>query len=194
MAGCMLELMNQSYSIRYRTGVPAKNPGWLIRAAGLSALLLISGLPTITAAESSRHSLDVPMLDSSEQLRLSDYRGQVVYVDFWASWCAPCRRSLPLLDSWYRQYREQGFTVLAINLDRDVAAARRFLQRYPVSYPVGHDPSGVIATDWKITAMPTGFLFGREGQLRQVHRGFKSNGVTGLQDAITTLLEQPRKP
>lgn len=117
--------------------------------------------------------------------------GKVAYVDFWASWCVPCRSSFPWLDAMYRKYRERGFLVVAINKDQEPAEVERFLKRYPVSFTLTTDPRDSLAGDLRVTVMPTAFLIDRHGLVRSVHRGFRSEDTAKLEMEILSLLEQP---
>ena len=99
-------------------------------------------------------------------------RGRIVLVDFWASWCAPCRRSFPWLASMQKQWGDKGLVIVAINLDKDRAAAERFLARYPATFPVAFDPAGKTAETFRVAAMPTSFVLGPDGEIRATHAGF----------------------
>ena len=103
---------------------------------------------------------------------LSAYRGKVVYLDFWASWCGPCKLSFPFMESLRNRYGAQGLVVLTVNVDHDRAAAERFLHETGSTLPVIYDPQGVLAARYKVAGMPTTVLIGRDGGQRQVHRGF----------------------
>ncbi|MEC8443552.1 MAG: TlpA disulfide reductase family protein [Pseudomonadota bacterium] len=118
---------------------------------------------------------------------LSSYRGKVVYLDFWASWCAPCRVSLPALDTLYKDYQSQGFEVVAVNLDETTEEATAFLNDIPVSYTQLFDNDGVAST-YQVRGMPTAYLIDRNGHLHSQHVGFNSNDLPQLRREIETLL------
>ena len=99
--------------------------------------------------------------------------GQVVLVDFWASWCAPCKASFPVLDGLQRKYAGRGFTVLAVSVDDDPRKMKDFLAAHPVSFPVVHDARQQLVAAAGIEAMPTSFLIDRAGTIRFAHAGFK---------------------
>jgi len=103
---------------------------------------------------------------------LDSLRGQVVLVDFWASWCVPCQRSFPWMDSLMARYGKQGFSVVAINLDKQRAPAYRFLEEHPASFTIAFDPAGKTAEAYGIAGMPTSVLIGRDGTIVQTHLGF----------------------
>ena len=121
---------------------------------------------------------------------LSDFKGKVVYVDFWASWCGPCRKSLPLYESLYRETGPERFQVLAINLDEDEADAVRFLEKHPVSYPVFLDPSGGTATAWEVKVMPSSFLLDASGTIVREYAGFEPSHMEEIRHDINALLDR----
>jgi thiol-disulfide isomerase/thioredoxin len=104
---------------------------------------------------------------------LARYLGQVVYLDFWASWCAPCRQSFPWMQALKDAYQRQGLTVVAINLDHDRADAEQFLQRFHPDFAVQFDPQGAFAERFKVAGMPTSVIIDRHGVLRFTHIGFR---------------------
>lgn len=120
--------------------------------------------------------------------------GKVVYVDFWASWCVPCRRSLPWMSRLEGRYRDQGLQVVTINVDRDKAAAHKFLEKMGVSLPVVYDPAGNLAKLYDLKVMPTSFVYGRDGTLRSRNEGFDPEETGSVESFIRTLLEEKAKP
>lgn len=164
----------------------------------LCALILLSLLTTAAgAAEQPAPNFRLPLLDRSAELSLAEHRGNVIYLDFWASWCGPCRKSLPLLNQLREDLRQQGvadFEILAINLDDEAAAGLAFLQEFPVAYPTLHDASGNTAQAYNLRGMPTSYLIDRNGLLRGTHQGFKPADIEGIRSAIYTLLQEPAQP
>jgi thiol-disulfide isomerase/thioredoxin len=142
-----------------------------------------AAVPGETAPE-----VQLPLLTAGDPLVLSDLRGKVVYLDFWASWCGPCRVSFPILEQLRAELGPQGFEVYAINVDEVEADAQRFLEEVPVSYPVVRDGSGATPQAWGILGMPTGYLIDREGVVRKVHQGFKKSDGAQLRTDIVKLL------
>jgi len=108
------------------------------------------------------------------RLNLAEHRGKVVVLDFWASWCAPCRRSFPWLDAMQQKYRDDGLVVIGVNEDADAAAAQRFLEDYPVRFRILEDPAGRLATQYELLAMPSSYVIGRDGEIVARHLGFKT--------------------
>ncbi|RMF16812.1 MAG: TlpA family protein disulfide reductase [Gammaproteobacteria bacterium] len=123
-----------------------------------------------------------------DRVKLADYRGQVVYVDFWASWCGPCRKALPELNALRQELRQQGdFEVLAINLDEDPQDALRFLKKYPVEYPVASDKNATLPPKYGLVGMPTSYLVDQKGNIVAVHQGFKEANIEHIRDAVFKL-------
>jgi peroxiredoxin len=123
---------------------------------------------------------------SGENLKLSEYRGEVVLINFWASWCGPCRQEMPLLDELHQRYKSLGFTVLGLNVEEDSTQARKLLQDLPVSFPVLFDNQSNVSRQYDVVAMPSTVLIDRNGQLRYLHKGYQP----GLEN---TYLEQVRE-
>ena len=124
------------------------------------------------------------------QVALADLRGKVVYLDFWASWCGPCRLSFPQLEQLHQELGPRGFEVLAINVDEFEADALQFLEEIPVSYLVVRDAEGTTPAAYGILGMPTAFLLDRQGVVRLVHQGFRRSDGEHLRVEILKLLEE----
>jgi thiol-disulfide isomerase/thioredoxin len=129
--------------------------------------------------------------DPAQSLALSGLRGSVVYVDFWASWCVPCRLSMPALDALYKQNRTRGFAVVGVNKDVAAADARRFLAKVPVTFTLVADAQDAAARAFDVKAMPSGYLVDRKGIVRKVHRGFTVETGDTLAREIDALLKEP---
>ena len=124
-------------------------------------------------------------------LDLSAYRGKVVYVDFWASWCTPCRESFPWLSDIAQQYRTRNFVVIAVNVDHEHQLAQQFLDSTPANFPVIYDPQGDIAASYKIVGMPSAVLIDRSGRVRFRHDGFSLKKRDEYEAHVQTLLAEP---
>lgn len=151
------------------------------------AVTLFSG---VTAFAQTAPDFELPRLSKSSTLRLSDLKGKVVYLDFWASWCGPCVVSLPELEKLYTRYKNQGFEVVAINLDSAQEDAQRFLQGKSISYPVLFDHQQKTPEQYGVAGMPTAYLLDHTGKLRYTHTGFKPNDGEKLSNLIQQLLKE----
>jgi len=140
-------------------------------------------LPLLSAQEINGDSLS-----AGTSFGLDDLRGKVVYLDFWASWCGPCRMSFPRLEQLRQELGPRGFEVLAINVDEFEVDALNFLSEIPVTYPALYDGGGTAAQQYGILGMPTAYLIGREGQVRFLHQGFRKNDEVQLRSKIIKLL------
>lgn len=130
------------------------------------------------------------MNNQGENVRLEELRGQVVMVNFWASWCGPCRTEMPLMDAIYKKYQKLGFTILAVNVDEDSEDADRFLEQVPVSFPVLYDPESYVSGLYDVKAMPTTLMVDRDGNLRAVHLGYKEGDEAHYEAAIKKLIRE----
>lgn len=110
---------------------------------------------------------------SGENVKLSEKRGEVVMVNFWASWCGPCRQEMPLLNDLYAEYKDYGFVLLGVNVDEDSEKAKDLLEQVKVSFPVLLDPQSTVSALYDIDAMPSTVLIDRDGNQRFLHRGYK---------------------
>ena len=117
--------------------------------------------------------------------------GRVVLVDFWASWCAPCRKSFPALDALQKRYGEQGLTVVGVNVDTERAEADRFLAAVPVSFAIVFDAEGKMPERYGVKAMPSSYVVGRDGKLRFANLGFHAKDEEKLEAAVKAALAEP---
>lgn len=159
---------------------------------------LILTCPQISSAAETGHAapdLALPLVNREAGraslyplLNLSDYQGKVVYLDFWDTSCAPCRESLPQLSALRDRLDLTHAEVISVNLDTDPNQLLRFLQRYPVSFPVVSDPSSASAKSYGLSSVPTGFFVDREGLVRFVHRGFRPKDIQFIEERFATLI------
>ena len=119
---------------------------------------------------------------------LPKLKGKVVYLDFWASWCAPCKASFPVLNRWHEQLGKKGFTVLGINVDETAAAMNAFLKKNQVSFPTVRDAAQKLVAAANVSTMPTSFLIDQQGVIQQVHTGFREKDAADLLAKINALL------
>ncbi|MBT1446003.1 TlpA family protein disulfide reductase [Shewanella sp. JM162201] len=138
-------------------------------------------------------SLEHQVVDAEGKvLNLSDYRGKVVYVDFWASWCGPCRKSFPWMNEMHSRYKDKGLVVLAINLDTDKDDATAFLNDLKPQFVIGYDSEGEVARRFDLQGMPSSFVFDKTGKLVKSHVGFFTERASEYEAELVTLLEQPQ--
>jgi cytochrome c biogenesis protein CcmG, thiol:disulfide interchange protein DsbE len=127
---------------------------------------------------------------AAASIDLQDFRGRVVYLDFWASWCAPCRQSFPWMQSLKDAYEKQGLLVIAVNLDQDRADAERFLARFHPTFDVRFDPQGESAERFKVQGMPTSVIIDRHGVVRFTHIGFRPVDQAAYEDQLRQVLAE----
>lgn len=163
----------------------------------MRAALALAALLAFTPAHALEPGAGVPAVSvpplggSAAAIELPALRGKVVYVDFWASWCVPCRLSMPRLDALHRKHAARGFTVIGVNKDAALADAERFLKRVPVGFLLVQDANDELAKAFAVKAMPSGYLIDRRGVVRHVHRGFTSETAAALEREIEQLLAEP---
>ena len=147
--------------------------------------------PPAAAATASEPAPDFTLetLDGA-QLSLASLRGKPVLVDFWASWCAPCRQELPFLERLHHQYAAQGLAIVGVSVDNEVANVRSFLRRTPLTFLVAHDPRKVAAARYGGTAMPSSYLIDRAGVVRHYHAGFRAGDAARIEHEVQALLRQ----
>lgn len=129
-----------------------------------------------------------PALAGEAPHTLAALQGKVVLVDFWASWCSPCLKSLPLYEGLRQEFGRADFEILAVNVDEDVADARTFLDAHKVSYPVVQDAAGTVALAYGVKAMPSSYLIDRNGKVHARHAGFKEQDMGKLREQVRTLV------
>lgn len=165
---------------------------YLLRLLLTTALCL--GLAQAGAADLSGQPLpeiSLPALrGGAAPTTRSSLLGKVVYVDFWASWCAPCRASFPWLNAMHKKYQGRGLVILGVNKDDELADAERFLAKYPASFPLVRDPGDALVKQLGLVGMPTAYLVDRKGVIHSVHKGFRNDDQAALESTLVKLLEQ----
>ncbi len=173
--------------MRKRSSVPRRSRTRLLVALGLCAGLLPAAAGSV---EEGRPAplFSVPALEGEGTLSLAEHRGKIVYLDFWASWCAPCLTGMPLIDELRQEFDARDFVVLAVNVDGDPKQARKLLRRRPVGYASASDPEGRLPEQFGLRTMPTSYLIDRQGVVRYVHEGFRKSDVQVLRKEIQALV------
>ncbi len=128
--------------------------------------------------------------NSGKNLRLSDFKGQIVLINFWATWCGPCRQEMPKLDALFKRYQRAGLELWGINVEDDPGLADKFLKKNPVSFPVLYDVSSEVSERYKIDAMPTTVIVDRDGNIRHLHRGYKPGYEDIYRQQIKALMRE----
>jgi peroxiredoxin len=128
--------------------------------------------------------------NATGNIDFTTYEGKVVYVDFWASWCGPCRLSLPAIDTIYQELNPLGFEVIAVSVDVVAEDSVDFLKRYNVTYPVVIDSGGDVARAYAVNGMPSGYLIDQTGLIRSVHVGFSKGDEGALRREVLALLHR----
>jgi thiol-disulfide isomerase/thioredoxin len=131
---------------------------------------------------------NVTPLAGGQAYDLQQFKGKVVYVDFWASWCTSCAKSFPFLNNLDQTYKSKGLAIIGINLDDDVNAANDFLTKYPPQFSVAADASKQCATNFSVEAMPSTYLIDKKGVIRYVHQGFRAGETQKVEQKLEQLL------
>ncbi|HKQ31003.1 MAG TPA: TlpA disulfide reductase family protein [Burkholderiales bacterium] len=163
----------------------------LVRAFCITALTIATNQATAALPMSGKNAPDFALRSAAGgNLRLSEYRGQVVMVNFWATWCGPCRQELPLLNKMYERYRQAGFTVLAVNIEEDTGLAKKMAQTLGLSFPILFDNEKRVSKLYDPPAMPTTVLIDRNGRVRYQHLGYKPGYDAIYEKEIKELLRE----
>jgi thiol-disulfide isomerase/thioredoxin len=128
--------------------------------------------------------------NSGKPLSLADLKGRIVLVNFWASWCGPCRKEMPLLEQLNRQYRSKGVTLVGVNVEPDSAAATDWLKATPVSFPILFDVDSKVSKLYQVEGMPNTVILDRKGNVRYIHRGYSAGAESEYLDQIRALIRE----
>lgn len=150
------------------------------------SLFSIFGSNLALAEKAPKFTLD----GQQQEIKLSDYKGQVVYLDFWASWCQPCQKSFSWMNKMQSMYGSEGFKVIAINLDDSREKADKFLQRIPANFDVAFDPEGNTAESYNVKAMPSSYIIDKQGNVIYSNLGFRGNDEEKLELKIRDIIRQ----
>jgi len=161
----------------------------------LNRLIVVTLLMLLSV---SSHAVDVReeapdfTLKSLEgtNLRLEEYRGQVVLINFWASWCGPCRQEMPLLDRLHHRYEDTGFAVLGINVEGEIKPAQKVVDKTNVTFPVLIDEEQKVSEMYSLEAMPSTIVVDRDGIVRYIHRGYKPGDEAKYVEVVKQLIRE----
>src|ERR1700748_3314890 len=160
----------------------------VFKRCALAAFMIAS---TAFAADAGGPAPAFSLTDISGQTgTLSPYQGQVVMVNFWATWCGPCQQEMPLLDQMYKKYKPAGFTLIGVNVDKEAPPVKDLLAKRPVSFPVLLDPANQVSKAYHVDEMPSTVIVDRKGQIRYIHRGYKPGDENDYQDRIRQLIRE----
>jgi thiol-disulfide isomerase/thioredoxin len=160
-----------------------RSMGWAVVCAAMLTAVVTASNPK------ARPAPDLALAaDTGSTIRLSELQGRVVVLDFWASWCVPCRRSFPVLDALQKQFRDRGLTVVAVNVDEQRRDADQFLEKRPHAMAVAFDPQGGAAKAFGLKGMPSTVLIDRHGDIRFTHMGYTEKSLDQFRSEIVFLL------
>jgi peroxiredoxin len=158
--------------------------------AAIAAALSVS-LPALAGSGAAAPAPAFTLASRAGQdVSLAQYKGQVVMLNFWASWCGPCRQEMPLLESIYKKYNKMGFTMIGVNVEPDSNAANEWLKATPVSFPILYDRDSKVSKLYDVAGMPSTVIIDRSGKLRVLHRGYKPGDENEYLDSIRTLIRE----
>ncbi len=159
---------------------------------GLIFMLVVSSAAPMPAwSEASGPAPNFTLTDrDGNSVSLEDLRGQVIMINFWASWCGPCREEMPLLEQIHQRYEPLGFTLLGINVEENSSDAKTWLRDRPVSFPILFDPGNGVSQLYDVVAMPSTVLIDRQGNVRFLHHGYKAGYEDQYQDQVRALVRE----
>ncbi|MFM1988196.1 MAG: hypothetical protein RJA99_1153 [Pseudomonadota bacterium] len=169
---------------------PGERRHWLLRIGALTVAGLALRPMLADALPSGSPVPELALRTDAGDSSLAARRGRVVWLDFWASWCAPCRRSFPWMQAMHARYAAHGLDVVALNLDARPEPARRFLAEHPVGFTVAYDASGESARRFGVRTMPTAVLIGGDGRVVSVHAGFRDEDREVLEATLRRALHE----
>lgn len=157
-------------------------------------IILFTSLLLISNANSASVQGKAPNFtlksNTGKNIKLSELRGQVVLLNFWASWCGPCRQEMPLLEKLQQRYSALGFTVLGVNVEEDSSKAKTLLKDIRVSFPILFDTQNTVSKQYKVSAMPSTVMIDRDGNMRYLHKGYKPGDEAQYKKWVKQLIKE----
>jgi peroxiredoxin len=164
-----------------------------MRLTSILAALLVAAAGPVLGATPVAHppapDFSLPARDGGT-VQLHALKGQVVMINFWATWCGPCRQEMPLLEQIHARYEPLGFTLLGVNVETDSAAATAWLEGVAVTFPILFDTKNTVAEQFGVMGMPSSVFVDRDGRVRHVHRGYKPGDEAQYADTIRALVKE----
>jgi thiol-disulfide isomerase/thioredoxin len=151
------------------------------------ALAALAAMPALAVTPAPSFKLDSM---AGKPVSLDQYKGQVVMINFWASWCGPCRTEMPLLEKLHAKYKPMGFTMIGVNVEPDSSLASKWLQSTPVTFPILFDTKSEVSKLYSVAGMPSTVIIDRKGNLRWLHRGYKAGDENEYLDQIRALVRE----
>ena len=169
--------------------MPKRNP---LRSCLLAVATAIAWLGPVVADDAAAPAPDFTLpARGGKPVSLAALRGQVVMINFWASWCGPCRQEFPILDQIHRKYGPLGFTMLGVNVEPETGDAERFLEQTPVGFPILFDRTNIVTKQYGVSGMPTTILVDRRGRVRWLHRAYKPGDESEYVSQVRAMLKEP---
>ena len=134
----------------------------------------------------------VPLLEGGRTVNVADFRGSVVYLDFWASWCGPCRQSFPFMNELQQELAGKGLSIVAVSVDKTADEARGFLANYPAQFAIALDTAGACPKTYELQGMPSSYVIDRKGIVRAVHAGFRNSDKAAIRAQLLQALGESR--
>ena len=156
---------------------------------GLAAALLIASTASALTSGDDPPAIDMPD-QAGKKVDLNELKGKVVLVDFWASWCGPCKQEMPVLEELHKKYAKEGLVIVGINIDNNPKKMNNFLRGTPVTFRIIHDRKLNVASKYEPETMPSSYFIARDGKIRYIHEGFRKKDATEFEERIKALLAE----
>jgi thiol-disulfide isomerase/thioredoxin len=164
-----------------------RNLNTLLRTAAAALIISVPVIATSATGPAPDFQLSSR---AGKPVSLAQFKGQVVMLNFWASWCGPCRQEMPILENISKKYKPLGFTMLGVNVEPDSKAAEGFLKETPVSFPIAFDTDSKVSKLYDVAGMPSTVIVDRKGNVRFLHRGYKPGDENEYLDQIRALVRE----